>query len=275
MITASHSTLLSTSTGDEYWFDQKEVVHVWTLHANLICCVSTLRLLQRLLSLWSPSPLFPDMLESINSLPDDHNGHLRTLIGQRNARADVHSRLSAAVSDFSDSPSVYSHSYFSPRPPELGDSRVGYAYSSSISNVGTERYEPHTSILDLTDDRRSSYGSQDYDNTDSESEEEMPDESETIARMSYLGPKMRVHSRAPWEEEAIEEVDEENSPRGSSFSRKHAAKSIASAFSSPRPSFAGSVGRQSEDSSTSQLATRPSFETINSQVSLSHTRGGL
>jgi len=213
------------------------------------------------------------MLRSINSLPDDHNGHLRNLIDQRNARADVHGRLSAAVSDFSDSPSVYNHSYFSPRPSEISDSRLGYAYSSS--DVGSGRYDPNSSILDLTDDRRSSYVSQNYDNADSTSSEEMTIESETTARMSYLGPKMRVHSRAPWEEETLEEVDEENVSGRSSFSRRHAAKSIASAFSSPRPSYAGSVGRQSEDSSLSQPATKRSFETINSQVSLSHTRGGL
>lgn len=214
------------------------------------------------------------MLRSINSLPDDHNGHLRNLIDQRNVRADVHGRLSAAVSDFPDTPSVYSHSYFSPRPSE-SDSRVGYAHSSSTSNVDNGRYEPHTSILDLTNNRRSSYVSQDYDNADSTSSSEVTDESETTARMSYLGPKMRVHSRAPWEEEALEEVDEENVSGGSSFLRRHAAKSITSAFSSPRPSFTSSVDQQSEDSSISQPATKRSFETINSQVSLPHTRGGL
>jgi len=206
----------------------------------------------------------------LRSLPDDHNGHLRNLIDQRNARADVHGRLSAAVSDFSNSPSVYNHSYFSPRPSEISDSRLGFAYSSS--DVGNGRYEPQTSILDLTDDRRSSYVSQDFDNADSTSSEEMTIESETTARMSYLGPKMRVHSRAPWEEETLEEVDEENVSGRSSFSRRH-PKSIASAFSSPRPSYVGSVGRQSEDSSLSQ--PKRSFETINSQVSLSHTRAAL
>lgn len=203
------------------------------------------------------------MLRSINSLPDDHNGHLRNLIDQRNVRADAHGRLS----DFPDTPSVYSHSYFSPE----SDSRVGYAHSSSTSNVDNGRYEPHTSILDLTDNN--SFVSQDYDNADSTSSE-VTDESETTARMSYLGPKMRVHSRAPWEEEALEEVDEEN-VSGGSFLRRHAAKSVASAFSSPRPSFTSSVDQQSEDSSISQPATKSSFETISSQVSLPHTRGGL
>jgi hypothetical protein len=203
------------------------------------------------------------MLKSIHSPHDDTNGHLRNLIDQRNARADVHGRLSAAVSDFSDTTSVYSHSYFSPRPSEIGESR---ANSSSFSDVGMERYEPHTSILDLTDDRR-----KDYDNADTTtSSEEVTDDSGTMARMSYLGPKMRVHSRAPWEEEALEEVDENNVPGNLYFSRKHAPKST---FSSPRPSFAGNVSRQSEDSSISQLATRQSFETINSQ--LPHARGGL
>jgi hypothetical protein len=207
------------------------------------------------------------MLKSFNSPPDDRNGHLRNLLDQRSARADVHGRLSAAVSDFSDTTSVYSHSYFSPRLSDIGESRVGHAYSSPVSD---ERDETQTSILDLTDDQRTSYVSQDYENTNATSEE-VTDESEIIARMSYLGPKMRVHSRAPWEEEGLEEVDEEDFRGSLSFSRQPLTKNVAPAFSSP----SGSVSRQSEDSSISQLATRQSFETINSQGSLSQTRTGL
>lgn len=210
------------------------------------------------------------MLKSINSPHDEGDDDSKSLKDQRNAHADFHGRLSVAVSNLSDTASVYSHSYFSPRPSDISESRVGYLYS----NDSTGRNELQTSILDLTDDPRTSYASQDYDHANSTSSEELADDSETVARMSYLGPKMRVHSRAPWEEEALEEIDEENALGGLSFSRRHAAKSIVSAISSPRPSFAGSVGRQSEDS-ISQLDTKRSFETINSQVSLSHSRGGL
>lgn len=212
------------------------------------------------------------MLKSFGSPPDDNNGHLRNLLDQRNARVQIHDRLSAAGSDCSDTTSVYSHSYLSPRPSEFGESHNGHTYSSSVPRVGTERYDPDTSILDLTDDHRVSYASHQYENPITTSSEEATDESEIIARMSYLGPKMRVHSRAPWEEEALEEVDEENVPASHSSSRRHAAKNIVPSLSSPRPSIAGSGSRQSGDSS---ISTNRSFETINSQVSLSHTRGAF
>ncbi|THH33505.1 hypothetical protein EUX98_g629 [Antrodiella citrinella] len=64
---------------------------------------------------------------------------------------------------------------------------------------------PDVSSLDLDDDPRSSYDQQSIrpsvrDFHDSESEEELDDEEQSEERrVSNYGPKMTVHSRAPWE----------------------------------------------------------------------------
>ena len=135
-------------------------------------------------------------------------------------------------------------------------------------------YNPHHDLDLISEETRISYALEDYSRKNNISDEDTGDGDATIARMSYLGPKMRFHSRAPWEEDALQEEDEDflvNLP----FPSKNTIKNIASGFSSPRPSFASSVNRPSEDSSNSQLSTRRSFETVNSQSSLSNPRGGL
>ena len=113
-------------------------------------------------------------------------------------------------------------------------------------------------------------------NIDDASYEDADNNSTT--RMSYLGPKMRFHSRAPWEleddvfEEEDAETEEGHRQLHSVFPfRGNGAKSVASASSSPRPSYATS--RPSGESSRSQVPSKRSFETINSQVS--YQRGGF
>lgn len=112
--------------------------------------------------------------------------------------------------------------------------------------------DPAASMLDLEEDQRSSIASSDY-----YGEVQQPvtnDDEEPLPRMSLLGPKMRFHSRAPWEmdEDALQEEDEPDydtflSPAKRSFG-----------FSSPRPSG---------ESARSQVNSQKSFETTPSQRS--------
>ncbi|KAF8167769.1 hypothetical protein B0H34DRAFT_29266 [Crassisporium funariophilum] len=229
-----------------------------------------------------PCPIPPslDMLRSVHSSLDPHDTHLRHLIDQRSNRADVQGRFSA-ISEYSDTPSVYSRAFFSPKPSDNGDHQnyqSDYEYSSPTAHShrsDRDRLNDHTSsVLDLDDDPRSSFASESFHDDPATYEDE---ENEPTARMSYLGPKMRFHSRAPWEMddntlEEEEEPEEGHRPFASGFPfRGNGARSANSGSSSPRPSFATS--RPSGESSRSQLPPKQSFETINSQVS--YPRGAL
>ncbi|KAI0721333.1 hypothetical protein C8T65DRAFT_735345 [Cerioporus squamosus] len=142
-----------------------------------------------------------------------HDDHLKDLLGQRAARADLHGRY-PSLSEFSDSPSVYSHAHFSPRPPDRptldGHShsfrfpQSPKVYSPSISDSprspisDRERLAiPNASSLDLDDDPRSSADL----NSLHDFEDDSPTEEEEELPTVNIGPKMRFHSPAPWEED--------------------------------------------------------------------------
>ncbi|KDR85334.1 hypothetical protein GALMADRAFT_218427 [Galerina marginata CBS 339.88] len=207
-----------------------------------------------------------------------HDDHLHNLLDQRAAHADVHARFST-ISEYSDTPSVYSRPNFSPMVPDNRTYRGGYDYPSSLSPSYHQSNGDHPpSMLDLDDDPRASYApSEGYDDDDDDDATfEGRGDAEPVTRMSYLGPKMRFHSRAPWEMEndPLDEEDEVESPRhftsGFPFSRANGSKPPTSGSSSPRPSYGS---RPSAESSRSQVPPKRSFETINSQVS--YPRGAL
>ena len=148
-----------------------------------------------------------------------HDDHLRHLLDQRAARADLHGRF-PSVSELSDSPSIYSHPHFSPRPPDRPflDSHVHSfrfpqstnVYSPSLSEprspiTDRERLNiPNASSLDLEDDPRSSseYQSSEYQSLPpDEQDDSLIEPEEEEPRISMYGPKMRFHSPAPWEED--------------------------------------------------------------------------
>ncbi|KAJ3516461.1 hypothetical protein NLJ89_g1116 [Agrocybe chaxingu] len=217
------------------------------------------------------------MLSSLHHTQDDNDDdHLRVLIDQRFARADVHGHFSSAASEYPDSPSVYSRSYFSPKSSHA----VDYDYPSPISPTyprGPD-HDQATSMLDLSDDPRSSIAtSAGYDHGTAHEDAEEDDDSSPTTRMSYLGPKMRFHSRAPWEMDGgVLEEDEETEaetrrfPAGFPFSLSSSTKNGTSSSSSPRPSYAG---RPSAESARSQVPPKRSFDTITSQIS--YPRGAL
>ncbi|PPQ62971.1 hypothetical protein CVT24_006077 [Panaeolus cyanescens] len=218
----------------------------------------------------------------LRSLQDAHDDHLRQLLDQRSARTDVTQGRLSTLSEYSDTPSVYSRPYFSPKSYDKSDSypyHSDYGFNSPIPHSDNRRGPIHnvsSSMLNLDDDPRSSFApSESYD--DEQSTLEDGEEQEPIARMSYLGPKMRFHSRAPWELEG-DALDEEDEPEdiskpfgsGFPFSRSNGSKAINSTSSSPRPSYAS---RPSGESAHSTLPPKRSFETINSQIS--YSRGAL
>ena len=200
---------------------------------------------------------------------DFHDGdHLRRLLGQRAARADIHDRFSS--SEFSDSPSIYSHAHFSPHPSDRPDATPhagAYHHAtharqpSEPRSLLTDRQRlgiPGASSLDLDDDPRNSYLStlsheeepvDDYD--DSSTEEADGDDTE-VHRVSAYGPKMTVHSRAPWELEA----DESPEPEDQDSVSKRTLLGFGKRDTSKRPR-----GRDTR----SPVDTRPSFDSVQSR----------
>ncbi|KXN83903.1 hypothetical protein AN958_00983 [Leucoagaricus sp. SymC.cos] len=223
------------------------------------------------------------MLRAMHS-PDTNDVRLRQLLDERSARADPLGRYST-YSEASDSPSVYSRAFFSPRqtdePHADAVTTDDYPFNSPTSHHLLRRPfdDPSSSVLDLGEDVRSSMvlsGAYDHDPQDDKRSLDDDSDEDSLPRMSYLGPKMRFHSRAPWEleEETFQEADETESTGHGSFigmftgSRGKAHKT--GAFSSSRPSTATS--RPSVESSRSFLNSKRSFDTA---TSATHPRGAL
>ena len=200
--------------------------------------------------------------------PDTHVDHLRSLLDKRSTRADIRGSFSA-ISGYSDTPSVYSRPFFS---PNSSDNSEYQDYSSPAFDIQSHTDSPNdytSSMLDLDDlddDPRSSFARSEKINID-----DTDGDNNSTARMSYLGPKMRFHSRAPWELEDDTfgeevELEEGHRPFQSVFPfRGNGAKSTTSSSSSPRPSY--TTTRPSGESSRSHVPPKRSFETINSQLS--------
>lgn len=211
-----------------------------------------------------------------------HEDHLRRLLDQRTARADLHGRF-PSVSEISDSPSIYSHAPFSPMPIERADvdfQSANYVISThdrrpseplSPRSVMSDRQRlniPHASSLDLDDDPRSSYAGTDIVDDDDASTQEGDNEDDgELHRVSAYGPKMIVHSRAPWEtgEDDIEEsgeVDGSSKRGGFKFSKGESSKK-----SKGLSGRAVHDSKPSNDSSRSQSKPKQSFDTVSSNIS--------
>jgi hypothetical protein len=222
------------------------------------------------------------MLRSTTSSSYPHDDHLRQLLDQRSSRADVNGRFSAA-SEYSDTPSLYSHR-FSPAPHDGGedDFDVRSVDTSRRQQFNSDRdllNDPSASGLNLDDDYRTSYASSNiYDDGNDRTLNHADVEEEL--RMSMLGPKMKIHGRAPWEmgEDALEEGDEsDSSGKSRAFSTRRAKakgegfiKGFGRGTSNSRPSLAT---RPSEESNRSRSRSKGSFETTASSVS--NSQGSL
>ncbi|KAH7870746.1 uncharacterized protein C8R40DRAFT_624262 [Lentinula edodes] len=218
------------------------------------------------------------MQRSPNPSVDPHDAHLRRLLDQRATRADLHSRV-PSLSEFSDTPSLYSHAYFSPQPPHF-NSNVDELSSNFASPIRSDRdrfNDLAVSMLDMDDEPRSSYSSNEYDDMDggdqSTVEQHQEEEDElAMPRLSLLGPKMRFHSKAPWElDDSVLQQDEESeddmyshSVMSSTTRNKGGA---ARHFRFGGSKLGNNNGRSSRESSRSRRVAKKSFDTTSSQTS--------
>nr|VWO94390.1 Uncharacterized protein [Ganoderma boninense] len=181
-----------------------------------------------------------------------HDDHLKHLLDQRAARADLHARF-PSLSEFSDSPSVYSHPQFSPRPQDRMEPqshsfrfpRSPNAYTPSLSEPRSpisdrERLNiPTASSLDLDDDPRSS--SELNSIRDGQDPDDSPHDPEDEPRISIYGPKMRFHSPAPWEEDDLDSKSVVEQPSVSKRVKKKSESNkkgwpLSRVSTEPRPS---------------------------------------
>lgn len=187
------------------------------------------------------------MLAATHNQDDDH---IRRLLDQRAQRAHVpypHSPF-PSFSDRSDSPSLYSHlspatlapntpaTYF--RTQEIEDDELDIPPMSPRERLA----DPHASSLDLSDDFSDHHESVFLGDVSVEAADDDLD-----PRLSLMGPKMRFHSRAPWEltEDDVPEEDEEADAQSTRvFGGMHrgmralglGSRSERSSAASPRPS---------------------------------------
>jgi hypothetical protein len=193
---------------------------------------------------------------------------LRHLLDQRAARADIHHTRFPSLTEFSDSPSIYSHPHFSPRPPHLDSSPPRFDFA--IPQYARPAFNPMRSLASSSTDAHSLDGSTTDARIERSSSPESirPEDEESESRMSFLGPTMRFHSLAPWETEdntsgGVEQEDDARSfvtKRGRSktrgdgfikgFNRTASAKA---ATSTARPSIESTISRD-KVSVDSQLA---------------------
>ncbi|KIY66177.1 hypothetical protein CYLTODRAFT_491699 [Cylindrobasidium torrendii FP15055 ss-10] len=162
----------------------------------------------------------------LRSPSDSHDDHVRMLLDQRATRADLHSRM-PSFSEYSDTdtPSMYSKAFFSPRPSEDTAS-----FSSPTTYRDRNRMnELAVSMLDLEGDDdeadprasflSSSTYAEDILGDYAMSDDEQAEEPSPIPRMSMLGPKMRYHSKAPWEMDERPLTEEPEQHPASAYSR--------------------------------------------------------
>ena len=124
--------------------------------------------------------------------------------------------------------------------------------------------DPNASTLDLSEDNQSE-GSH-ATNLDDDGHL-ITDDADSENRMSLLGPKMRVHSRAPWETGEDEDGDSDNDDSGidslSIFGGKKSGRSMirglgfgASKATTQRPSLeSASKGKHSFDTASSSMGS--------------------
>lgn len=193
-----------------------------------------------------PSPLQEDILRR---LPD-----------QRVARADIHHTSSPSLTQYPDTPSIYSQ--FSPRPPHLDSTPPQFDFI-----VPPQYARPSLDAVRSLASSTTDTHSLDTDNTNSTTDflpERSPSAESTNSeddgsepRMSFLGPTMRFHSPAPWEtEDNVKGGIEQEDDARSFVTKRNRSKTRGDGFMK-------SFGRSGPAKATSASAARPSIESTN------------
>ncbi|KAG2044984.1 hypothetical protein BDR03DRAFT_937663 [Suillus americanus] len=213
------------------------------------------------------------MLRSVHS-PWDPQDDFRSL----RSHAPRHTHF-PSISEFSDSPSVYSHAYFSPDSRDIEPNTNSYRYDPDSSSQrrpsmsNSDYLDDHAaSSLDLDDEDDTGVSINTADTTDDmENDDEDDDDSH---RMSVQGPKIRFHSRAPWEtgeEDTIDGNDSDHSAMSTAFGKKVKSKTVKADLI--RHFGKSSSARPSAESFRSQVQSNGSFEIVAGNHSSS--RGAL
>ncbi|KAG7099066.1 hypothetical protein E1B28_000941 [Marasmius oreades] len=168
--------------------------------------------------------------------------------------------------DSADTPSLYSHSVFSPQTVHLHSPLPSSGFGT-LNDLAV-------SMLDMDDDRRSSFHSGVYEpaNTSLDQESDPEDDPDVEdSRMSYLGPKMRYHTKAPWEVGAAlkEEEEEENTTESQAYLTSSTNR-FKTGIVRHLPFGGVKSGRSSEESTTSRKQVKVSLDSSSSQSS--HSR---
>jgi hypothetical protein len=196
----------------------------------------------------------------MNSPSQDQEDNLRRFLDQRaaSARADIHHARIPSLTEFSDSPSIYSHAHFSPCPPHLGSSPPHFDFAIPPQYVrpsfeAVRSFSPPAfGNRDLATDGTASTIHTHRERSPSP-ESIPPDDEEPDPRLSFLGPTMRFHSPAPWETEEsfTDEPEQEDDPRSFATKRsrsKTRGDGFIKTFGRIAPAKATSVARSSLES---------------------------
>lgn len=224
------------------------------------------------------------MQRSLVAPSDAHEVHLRRLLDQRAAKSDLND------SSLADTP-LYGGSAFSPHSIHFPstesshkplDTRSFHPYSTKSPSAKDLLNDPAASSLDLEDDNSPTLDTAHPFSNDLNylEEEDFGSDVDLDPRLSMLGPKMRFHSRAPWEtggDPLSEEGDSEDDRgtiassirgRGRLGKGEGIMKGLGLGSSHPRSS---SASRPSVDSGRSQGRQKQSFDSSFSQAATQHT----
>jgi len=211
----------------------------------------------------------------MNSPSPVQEDNLHRLLDQRAARADIRHTRFPSLTEFSDSPSIYSYPHFSPRPPHLDSSppQFDFAIPPQCARPSLDAVTPSaSSITDMrglaTDCARSTTDIRRSEQSSSPESIHTEDE-EPESRMSFLGPTMRFHSPAPWEtEDRIKEGPEQDDDarsfvtkrsrskaRGEGFMKGFGKTASSKATSVPRPSIESTATGRDKISFDSPIST--------------------
>ncbi|KAI0286978.1 hypothetical protein BGY98DRAFT_930017 [Russula aff. rugulosa BPL654] len=209
--------------------------------------------------------------------------NLRRLLDQRAARVDIHHTRFPSLTEFSDSPSIYSHPHFSPRSPHPDSSPPQFDFAippqhaaGPVFNATTMRSLASSATTTTTTTTTDTQHGLDGPNPDvrllkgSVSLESMQAEDEELeSRMSFLGPTIQFHTLAPWETEdniteGVEQEDDARSfvtkrgkskTRGDGFIKGLSKPASTKATSTARPSIESTISR---DKVSLDIQTAPS-----------------
>jgi hypothetical protein len=189
----------------------------------------------------------------MNSPSPAQEDNLRRLLDQRSARADIHHSRFPSLTEFSDSPSIYSHAHFSPRPPhpDANSPRFDFSAPTQYARPSLEAVRSFASSPTSTQGADPSISTH---QERSHSPESVPSEDEEPDPQLSLGPTMRFHSPAPWEtEDAVKDEGDQEDDARSILSKRGRSKTRGDAFMR-------NFGRVAPAKSTS--AARPSVESL-------------